>query len=92
MTFLAFITVLYFLPTLIGHNKRDVLGIFIVNLIFGWTFIGWIVALVWACSAELYPRAMVVAGPVPLHYYCCGCGSLAAPGARFCMHCGRPVQ
>jgi Superinfection immunity protein len=91
MTFLLFLTVLYFLPTLIGHNKRDVLGIFIVNLLFGWTFIGWIIAMVWACSAEPQPRVLMVAGPAPLHYYCCGCGSIMAPGARFCMHCGRAV-
>jgi hypothetical protein len=34
--------------------NRDDLGcrITFVNLIFGWTFIGWIVALAWACDEE----------------------------------------
>jgi hypothetical protein len=91
MTFLAFMMALYFLPTIIGHNKRDVLGIFIVNLLFGWTFIGWIIAMVWACSAEVQPRVLVMAGQVPAHYYCCGCGAMNAAGARFCMNCGRAL-
>lgn len=91
MTFLLFSTVLYFLPTFIGHNKRDVLGIFLVNLLFGWTVIGWIIAMVWACTAEPQPRVMVVAGPAPGHYYCCGCGAVMPAGARFCQYCGRAL-
>jgi hypothetical protein len=91
MTFLLFSTVLYFLPTIIGHNKRDVLGIFLVNLLFGWTVIGWIIAMVWACTAEAQPRVLMVAGHGPVHYYCCACGAMLAPGSRFCGNCGRPV-
>ena len=44
--------VLYFLPTVIAigrRAKRDA-GIFLVNLLLGWTFIGWVVALVWSVS------------------------------------------
>ena len=42
----------YFLPIIIaairGHN--NCLSIFILNLLLGWTFVGWVVALVWACA------------------------------------------
>lgn len=41
---------LYFIPTgcalLVG--KRNVGAIFILNLFLGWTFLGWVVALIWA--------------------------------------------
>jgi hypothetical protein len=41
---------LYFLPTIIAavRHKKDILGIVLVNIFLGWTFIGWIVALIWA--------------------------------------------
>lgn len=43
--------VLYFLPTIIvlARRKKNVLGPILVNVLLGWTFIGWIVALIWAC-------------------------------------------
>ena len=48
MTFILFAMLMYFLPSIVGHQKRDFTGIFILNLLFGWTVIGWVVALVWA--------------------------------------------
>jgi len=41
---------LYFLPTLIAFNRRadNAALIMILNLVTGWTLIGWIVAFVWA--------------------------------------------
>jgi hypothetical protein len=90
MTFLVFATLLYFLPTIVGHNKRDVLGIFLVNLLFGWTFIGWIIAMVWACTAEPQPHVFMVAGPGAAQY-CCRCGTMSAQGASFCRACGSRV-
>ena len=41
---------LYFVPWLIAlvDGHRDRAAIFILNLLLGWTIIGWIVALVWA--------------------------------------------
>lgn len=45
---------LYFLPTLIARFRDAVSGgaIFLVNLLFGWTMLGWILCLVWALLAE----------------------------------------
>lgn len=81
---------LYFLPSIIAHNKRDFAAIFIVNLLFGWTVVGWIIALVWACAADVRPHVLVVAGPTPARY-CCRCGTLGMPGGRFCGICGTPL-
>lgn len=46
---------LYFLPTIIAGRSRHprTAGIFVVNLVFGCTVIGWVVALVWALSPPL---------------------------------------
>jgi peptidoglycan/LPS O-acetylase OafA/YrhL len=45
---------LYLLPTIIviARRKKNVLGPILVNVLLGWTFVGWIVALVWACLVE----------------------------------------
>jgi len=54
---------LYFAPTVLAITKRDLLAIFALNLLLGWTFIGWVVALVWALikdsetSVEVTKRA-----------------------------------
>ena len=43
---------IYWYPTLLAkrrhHNNFG--SIKLVNLFFGWTFIGWVVALIWAAS------------------------------------------
>lgn len=38
---------LYFLPSIVGRDKRNASAIFVLNLLLGWTLIGWVVALVW---------------------------------------------
>lgn len=43
---------LYFMPTFVGLGKRNSFAIFMTNLLLGWTFLGWAVALIWACTAE----------------------------------------
>ena len=42
--------VAYFLPFLIAHVREhhNKWAIFVLNLLLGWSFIGWAVALVWA--------------------------------------------
>ena len=41
---------IYFYPVITAINKKhpDVASLFVVNLLFGWTFIGWGLALAWA--------------------------------------------
>ena len=47
---LAIFCAFYFAPALMaGHLKhRQFTGIFLLNLFLGWTFIGWVAALIWA--------------------------------------------
>lgn len=45
---------LYFLPTVVAgfRKKRNFVSIGLLNLFLGWTFIGWIIALIWAFAHE----------------------------------------
>ena len=42
----------YFLPSIAGSKKKNAGAIFILNLFLGWTFIGWIIALIWATMKD----------------------------------------
>jgi hypothetical protein len=44
---------LYLLPSLIAGKREHHQGwaIFVLNLLAGWTAIGWLLALVWSCTA-----------------------------------------
>lgn len=43
---------LYFLPAAIAKSKHrsNVAAIFALNLLLGWTLVGWVIALVWALT------------------------------------------
>jgi Superinfection immunity protein len=68
---IAFSLALLFLPTLVAKSRKhpNALPIFLVNLFFGWTFVGWVISLVWACTrpalavfyAPAYPTVMAPA-------------------------------
>lgn len=45
-------TALYFLPAILGRKKRNANAIFAFNLLLGWTFLGWVAALVWALTKD----------------------------------------
>lgn len=51
---LAVFLLIYFLPTIIAteRHKRNALSIFLLNLFAGWSFIGWVAAIVWAASVD----------------------------------------
>lgn len=46
--------VLYILPSVIAHrkSKRNAAAITALNLLLGWTVVGWVVSLVWALAYE----------------------------------------
>lgn len=54
--FLVFL--LYFAPAIIADKRKhpNWRSIVAVNILLGWTFIGWVVALVWSVSAIEPPR------------------------------------
>ena len=89
MLFLLFACLMYFLPTIIGRDKSDAGLIFMVNLLFGWTVVGWIVAFIWACAADTRPVPVRLVPVGSSGRFCCQCGTLTVGGAHFCSACGR---
>ena len=63
---------LYFLPSLIAVARRthNVTGIFILNLLLGWTGVIWVIALIMAiCSAPEYCYWYPPPPPPPRAWY-----------------------
>ena len=44
--------VIYFIPSFVASKKKNVGAIVALNLLLGWTLIGWVGALIWAMTAE----------------------------------------
>lgn len=54
ITIVIFSILMYLLPTIIAINRcvNKMATVVLVNILFGWTFIGWAAALIMACSME----------------------------------------
>ncbi len=69
---LAFILILfiylvfYFLPTILARDKKDFWAIMLLNLSFGWTGIGWIIAMIWSIRAESSYSERLKDGPLSI--------------------------
>jgi len=61
---LVFLAVIYFIPAIVassrGHSQAG--AIWVLNILLGWTLIGWVGALVWACTNSA-PQQVVVTQP-----------------------------
>jgi hypothetical protein len=61
---IVIVAALYFVPSIVAqvrrHHRRR--AIFLVNLFLGWSLIGWIGALWWACT-DPHPRHPVAPAP-----------------------------
>jgi len=56
IVYIVIIILIYFLPAFIAADKKHASGIQVLNLFLGWTFVGWVIALVWAISDEKMPK------------------------------------
>ncbi|MFC6705140.1 superinfection immunity protein [Flexivirga alba] len=68
---LAVCTFFYLLPWAIAatRNKSNQGGIFLVNFFLGWSFVGWVIALVMACGTDQQTNVVVVNQSSQQHYY-----------------------
>ena len=97
LAIVALVFALYFLPAIIGYagSKRNATAILTLNLLLGWTLIGWVVAMVWAVTVD--PPAQRQTGGTPgpgpgRPELCAACGKYSAPGTRFCGSCGAALM
>lgn len=56
---IAGILILYFLPVIVANIRgvENTTGVFLVNLVTGWSGLGWLAAFVWACAGKTRPLA-----------------------------------
>lgn len=47
--------VLYFLPAMVANKRkhRSKNSVFLANLFFGWTLLGWVICLIWSASGNV---------------------------------------
>ncbi|CQR46590.1 hypothetical protein BN1058_00859 [Paraliobacillus sp. PM-2] len=54
MELLILLVIGYFIPFLVSlfRKKKNTVAIFFLNLLAGWTIIGWVVAFIWSLTKE----------------------------------------
>jgi|SRR5665213_299458 len=80
------ILALYFAPSIIAISRKssNVGSISLLNLLLGWTVVGWVMALVKAVKSTTPKVRSTVALST-----CSNCGAGLSPGQQFCF-CGAP--
>jgi hypothetical protein len=58
---IAGLIALYFVPAVWAHHRhhRNENAILLTTLFFGWTCIGWVIALIWASSDNVQPLSSI---------------------------------
>ena len=55
----------YIIPSVVAYRRwhRSYKAIIALNILLGWTFLGWVVCLVWSLSGDTEPRPLVEKEP-----------------------------
>lgn len=79
---------IYFYPTIraaAGHQRIGT--IFALNLLAGWTLVGWVWAFVWAARNPATAASQEETDRNRIKKRCPDCASTMSPSAKTCLHC-----
>jgi hypothetical protein len=80
----------YFLPSILAKGKQNFGAIVALNLLLGWTIVGWVAALVWALTKERQETVIVSMPQSPTPLFCENCGKYSPPHSLCCSSCKSP--
>lgn len=85
---LVFLGLIYWLPGVVAvaRGNKQSLSIIILNTLLGWTVLGWIVALIWACANKEPGSGSAGAAPTERRP-CPHCAEMILPAAKVCPFC-----
>ncbi|MBQ8847964.1 MAG: superinfection immunity protein [Candidatus Gastranaerophilales bacterium] len=54
LSWLFFALIIYFIPIIVGYVRKhnNLLAICLMTIFIGWTFFGWLAALLWALNSD----------------------------------------
>lgn len=88
---------IYFLPAWVAsrNSHPNEVSIAVLNLLLGWTLLGWVGALVWALTQPAPAAAPVAVQPLAGagdRVACPFCGEMVMRQAIVCRFCGRDLE
>ena len=80
---------LYFMPTIISgyRHHSSLFAIVLLNVIIGWTMLGWLILLIWVCFGDQH-----TSWSRPIEKKCPYCAEYIKSEAIKCKHCGSDLS